>query len=217
MPANWIQRTIRRILRPQISLKSLLILMTVCCVLLALWVKQIEPYRAQRSAALMFSEIALTPIQSKPAEGSAWQRWLVTTFVHPEAFVRASLAPLQKTEFAEGQFSRLAALSKLSTLLLGKSSVNDADLAALAPLKQLKLLSLTRCNISDEGFAKIGEKPQLETLLLTGTNVSDASIDQIASYENLKAVYLRWTLVTDAGAERLSQLLPNCEVVHRAR
>lgn len=197
----------------RVSLRSLLVLMTVCCLGFAFWSAQVEPLRRQHEANKMVVRLGGV-VASSPIDASFWHRWVLDE----EAIGWTVAVKLPYAiEFQPGDARRLAAMPRLERLDIAGSNIGDGDLAALARLDRLTELSLKYCQIGDAGVADLGEKPNLRRLVLTGCEVSDASIDKLASFGSLQELFIRWTRVTPEGAKRLSERLPDCVVLYRPR
>src|SRR5262245_30254305 len=69
------------------SLRSMFVLMTVCCLVVGLWSVYVNPYRMQRQSLATVNRLQGSPTLAA-AEGPAWNAWLVTRLLGDEAFVR---------------------------------------------------------------------------------------------------------------------------------
>src|SRR4051812_10842629 len=75
------------------SLRTLFVLMTICCLVVGAWSVYVNPYRRQLQSLAVVN--ALQGVTAKTgAEGSAWHRWLVTNFLGDEAFMRVTFVDL---------------------------------------------------------------------------------------------------------------------------
>jgi hypothetical protein len=195
------------------SLRGLFVLMTLCCLIMGMWSVFVEPFRRQAKsiATLSRSPVELTVL---PAEGAAWQRWLVNTFLGEGAFVRVEGVELRGPAINDDVMNELAGLRQLQSLTLEQTQVTDAGLAVLRSMPHLQDLSLTYSLATDRSIDELKQLPRLANLKLTGTQITDASVPELAEFPALQTVFLRWTQVTDAGAEKLRELAPRCTVYH---
>jgi hypothetical protein len=67
--------------------------------------------------------------------------------------------------------------------------------------------------VTDLGIAFMRGMTSIEKLDLTDARVTDAAISDLATLTGLKELVLRGTQITDSGVERLTQALPDCEIV----
>ena len=197
------------------SLRSLFVLMTLCCFAFGVWGAYVSPYRLQ-----MQSLVALNRLEgsSKPVadEGPGWQRWLVTKLLGDEAFVRIEAVDLSNRKVTAKDLRSLSGLCFLKTLFLDYTKVTDDSLGTLRSMPGLRNLSLRYTNISDPGVKHISALSNLRNVTLTGSKISDGAIDDLARLKQLNTLFIRWTRITSAGAERLQKELPNCEIYHHS-
>lgn len=194
----------------------MLILTTLSCLLLSLWVNALQPIRDQQAALAVVNRLNGAS-RSEAREGYEWWRWLVERVIGEGAFISVIEVDLREAQFARKEAGKLAGLDCLQVLLLDKSSITDTDLTALGSMPDLETLGLRYCNISDQGFARLGGKPNLKELYLTGCDISDESIERLASYQSLELLMVRWTRLSPAGVEELAARLPACTVAYQPR
>lgn len=124
---------------------------------------------------------------------------------------------------------KIAALKRLTELVLSNTDVNDDDLNALAglPLTELQLAgaeevtnaglehlptTLTKLNlqgakrIDDGGMTHLSRLNSLKVLYLTHTGVGDAGLKAVGGLSTLRELVLIKTPVTDAGMAHLGGL-----------
>jgi hypothetical protein len=104
-------------------------------------------------------------------------------------------------------------LPQLERLDLWFSDVTDRGLANLKALKRLRLLSLEATKITDGSLKHVAALPRLERLVLADTAVTDTGLEFLRSSMHLEYINLEGTHVTPEGVRRLSQALPNCEII----
>lgn len=197
---------------PRFRLRSLLVLVTLLSLVLGGWFTQVQPYRAQH--------LALTQIRSldggvlvRKAEGPAWQRYLVQTFVAPEAFVEAHHITMHADQIPGAMQTTLARLPFVEHLKLDSSGVDDRMVAALPADAPLVSLSVRGTDISDRSLAKLARLRHLSNLQLESTGVTDEGLEWLERSRSLDQLWLRWTKVTPEGVERFREAHPECAVV----
>ena len=170
----------------QLSLRTVLVLVTLFCVALSLWVV--------------------------PAER---QRWTVAAIEALGGRVRYADRQAARGMFVEA-FSRRwlpqAYLDEVDVVDLDATQVTDAGLARLQGLTNLRWLHLDHTQVTNAGLAHLQRLTSLESLSLRNTQVTDAGLVRLQGLTGLKVLYLDYTQVTDAGAARLRQALPGCRI-----
>jgi hypothetical protein len=189
------------------SLRTLFVLMTLCCVLFGTWAAYVKPYRLQMQS-LNSAKL--------PEKGPGWHRWLVTTLLGEEAFVRVTEVDLAPKKVNDDALRSLGGLIYLEKLSLDYTPVADAGLATLRSMQNLQHVSLRYTDISDRGAEHLATLPNLRTAFLTGTKITDAGAQSLAKNQGMTELYIRWTQITDDGADRLAAALPECAVHHHA-
>jgi hypothetical protein len=195
------------------SLRSLLVLMTLCCVAMWIWTLYVQPFRVQAASIKRVNELGGASV-SVEAQGSEWHQWLVETMVGPKQFVEVQGVDLRDRPVKVSDVSALSGLRHLRWLHLDRAEVSDANVSVLSNMAELEQLSLTYTQISDEGLTQVGRLAKLKILYLTGVPVSDKSIGLLAQLPSLQTLYIRWTNISADGVEQLRKALPNCAVHH---
>ena len=206
-PGRFIRRT--RFL--QFRLRTLMFFMLACSFSLGLWTVYVQPFRSQKLALDELTGSGCV-VRVQPADGPAWQRWLVTTILGESAFADAVLVDFQGADADENTLSSLRYLPRLQHLLADHVPITDAVIASLGACTELRELSLRYNSIGDEALVVIARMPALEKLYLTGTQVSDQGLGRLRDMPNLEEVFVRWTHVTAKGAAELQDARPDCKV-----
>ncbi len=184
------------------SLRGLLLLTTLCCILLGIWSVVIEPFRSQWAAIGAVADLKGT-YKTELAEGSPWRRWLVTSVLGDDKFVQVTAVNLERTVAGDDTLALLGGLRELRELNLDRTRVTDKGLASLANLPRLQTLSLRYTQVTDDGLSILASLPEgLRVLALTGTRVTDASVQHFEG-RSIMDLYLRWTDLTPDGARRI--------------
>jgi Leucine rich repeat len=92
------------------------------------------------------------------------------------------------------------------------AKVTDADLKHLEDLPQIRLLRLDKTQITDAGLANLKGLSQLQWLHLQNTQITDAGLEHLRNLTQLRYVDLRGTKVSENGIHKIKQELPNCLV-----
>jgi hypothetical protein len=197
------------------SLRTLLAVITVSCVFLGTWSAYVNPFRHQaRSLAEVYRLQGVSTIE--PAIGPAWHRWLVTTLLGEDAFVRVTKVDLSGRQIDDDALLSLTGLTHLTELYLDGTALTDASTSAFRSMPELRTLSLKYTGVSDAGVEAFSTLPNLRSLILTGTKLSDAAVLHFAKMPRLSELYVRWTRLSDSGARKLADALPNCKIIHHA-
>ncbi len=199
----------------QFSLRTLLLFMSVCCVLMGVWAVYIQPYRDQAVAYDMVTRLGGNTV-TKPGEGSRWHQWLVITFLGRKRFIRIVAVDLSSKQVDDEVLEGLIHLVFLERLVLDRTPITDESVAALERFDQLEELSLRYTSITDSSAESLSKLGGLRTLYLTGTRMSDEAIPHFRQLGALQEVFLRWTDITNQGAAQLTSTLPHCVVHHHA-
>ncbi len=200
-------KTKKRFSLKRISLSSLLVLMTVFCVLVAIWASQVQPLIDQY-AAMKVVKLRGGGWRARPIEATFWQKW----FLEPEAFQEVYSVNLNKAKLEEDDLPKLGALRNLKSLYLEGSNFSDEGMGALSSIRGLEELDLRYCSLTDAGIKRLGDKPQLRMLNLNGSDISDESIERLSSFSRLETLYIRWTRISAEGSKQLQENLPDCQV-----
>lgn len=197
------------------SLRSLFVLMTLCCIVVGVWSVHVNPFRVQRQSLAAVYRLNGTA-QQESAKGSAFKQWLVTKSLGEDAFVHVTEVDLRGKNVDDAALAELAGLWQLEILKLDGTKITDDGMRILLSMPRLKELHLRHTNLSDRAAATLAALPQLETVYLTGTKMTDASVDELAKRTTMTTAYIRWTQISNEGAARLAAALPHCAVYHHA-
>ncbi|MCI0332503.1 MAG: hypothetical protein L0228_04695 [Planctomycetes bacterium] len=197
------------------SLRTLFVLMTLCCMLFGTWAAYVNPYRLQQRSLAVVNNLQGNTGKA-PAEGAGWQRWLVTTLLGDDAFQQVTEVDLNGKKIDDETLRSLAGLIYLRKLSLDYTAVTDDSIATLRSMPKLQSISLRYTNVSDRGAEQLATLPELRSAYLTGTKITDAAVPNLAKLGSLEELYIRWTGITNDGADSLATALPRCDVYHHA-
>ena len=195
------------------GLRSLLVAMCVSCLILATWSVYVKPFRDQAMAVKVVNDLRGN-VEATGAAGPPWQRWLVTTALGPDSWVRVTSVDVRSTAADDTALVAMSAMTHLQSITLDHTKITDQGMAALARMKELRTLSLRYAKITDAGIGVLPQLPALETLYLTGTKVSDAAAGDLGQLRSLRRLFIRWTGISPTAAASKS---PNGSTVRSSK
>jgi len=217
----------RRWFRLQFSLRALLLLMTLVCIVCGAWLNRAI---RQRTAVRRFYELTgarvtehrgdIPVTMSYRYQGkNEYYKPIVPKWLHPlrdaigeEAFGEVTGVQLMRTAVTDDDLRLLAAVPTIEYVNLNGTQVTDAGLVHLRACPKLNMLQFDGMPITDAGIAELTRHQSLASLSLSGTKITDAALEHLAKLPKLKELWLRNTAITDAGYKRLQAALPNCDI-----
>ncbi len=190
--------------RFQYSLRSLLLLVTVCAVACSWLAVTVQNGERQKRAAEAIRG-AGGWVQDEPM-------WL-EEFLPEDSVVEVTRVRLHEAQDIDAMLMHLQGLTQLQWLWLDNPKVTDAGLVHLRALCQLRHLDLANTQVTDAGLVHLEGLRQLEWLWLVNTKVSDAGLVHLRGLSRLRWLDLCNTRVTPEGAKRLQETLPDCTIV----
>jgi hypothetical protein len=172
----------------QYSLRSLLVVVTLCAFLSSWLAVKLRQAKRERAAAAALEELGGEVLWSKPS-GPIWLRNLLGD----DLFSHVETVDLTGTKITDAGLENLKSLSQLQSLVLWATKVTDSGLESVKGSSHLKQLILMGTDITDNGLESIRDLGQLERLELSGTHV------------------------TAEGIMRLKSALPNCNIFSNYR
>jgi Leucine-rich repeat (LRR) protein len=170
----------------QFSIRTMLVIVTVSCVALSVWV---APAERQRRAVKAIEAL----------EGTVY-------YAHDEAASDSFPLTFLRRWLPQVYFDQIKEIS------LSATQVTDADLAHLDGLTSLEILWLGTTQVTDAGLPQLQGLTSLRELSLWDTQVTDAGLPHLHGLTSLRQLWLRETQVTDAGIGQLRTALPNCSI-----
>jgi Leucine-rich repeat (LRR) protein len=196
------------------SLRTLLLVMSGCCLLLGGSMAYINTFRVQIQS-LAAAERLQGDATVLPAAGPRWCRWVVTTVLGPDSYVEVIKLAVSQKPIDDAALQSLAGLIYLQKLDLDRTRITDVGLQTIAAMPDLMTLSLRYDHLSDRAASTLAELPNLQTLYLTGTQLTDGSVAELAKLHSLSELFIRWTGISGTGAEQLRTALPKCAVYYQ--
>ncbi len=216
----------------QYSLRTLLVVVTLCALLCSWLAVAMRQARRERQAAAAFEELGGQASWYEPPDGTRWLR----SRLGDHFLGSIHSVNLANSKITGAGLENLKVLDQLQNLDLYGTQVTDAGLenlkghrlrnldlretkvtdAGLESLKGLNLLSNLRLGtqVTDAGLENLKGLTELHTLGLNKTQVTDAGLEHLQGLDRLRYLDLRDTKVTDAGVMKLQQALPNCNIAH---
>jgi len=215
----------RRWFVPRYSLRTLLVVMTVVCLVSGFWLN--KAFR-QRDAVRRFNQLTANRPDSHGEHmvttlyrhgGAVHSAPIVPEWLHPlrdligvEAFGEVVGVQLTGTATTDNDLRYLLDVSSVDNLWLSRTKVTDAGMRHLRACPKLGFLTLDNTIITDAGVAQLMGLSELNSLSLSGTKITDAGLEHVAKMTKLKELWLRGTAITDAGYRKLQAALPECEI-----
>jgi Leucine Rich Repeat (LRR) protein len=197
------------------SLRTLFLLVSVCCFFLGGWTVYVNPFRLQAQSLAVAIRLQ-GDVVVLPAPGPPWWRWIVTKMLGTDAFIQVVKLDLSNRPVDDAALRSLGGLAYLQKLDLDRTQITDASIPALVSMQDLMSLSVRYTNLSDRSAPSLAALTNLRTLYLTGTQLTDIAVDDLSQLQALSELYVRWTQISNAAAERLAKLLPRCAIYHSA-
>ena len=207
---------------PRFRLRTLMILIMICCVLLAWLALEIQRARKQQNAAKAVTQLG----------ANIYYDYQFPDSNTPVKFEAPSQIPaFVRSIFGDGMFSDVTYLAWES------NTITNDDLRLLSEFPRLKKLHLAGNRISEEGLVVLSELDELEEVSL-GMEMTDSGLDHLAGIRSMQELFILGpkkgspfvfardpekristyyeyqSQVTRAGAERLGEKLPECRIVY---
>ena len=207
---------------PRFRLRTLMILVMICGVLLAWLAMKIQQARNQQNAAKAVIQLGAHIYYD-------YQFPDRNTGLKPGAV--SQVPPFILSMFGDGMFSDVTYLAWES------NTITNEDLRILSNFPRLKKLHLTGNKISAKGLVVLSELDELEEVSL-GMEMTDSGLDHLAGIKSMQELFILGpkqdspfvhardpekristyyeyqSQVTRAGAERLGEKLPECRIVY---
>lgn len=209
----------------QFSLRTLLIVVTLCAVPCSWLAVKMQQARRQREAVKRLIELDGNPLYDWDVEangrlvlnpqppGPALFRSVLGNDFFDSVYSVDFFSPFPpiytRAELRSGMGSRmvcLARLSQLRELELEGYPVDDAELASIKGLGQLRKLRLGSTELTDAGLEHLKGLSQLSELRLDFTSITNKGLEHLKGLSQLQTLDISATKITDAGLEYLDGL-----------
>jgi len=212
-----------RLLR--LSLRGMIVIITVICILFAIHVQSVKEQQAAIKQIQRFggSVVYDYEISKGAIDNTAKSRvpdWLLSVFGldHFHRVVRVQmtfreLKDLDDTAFVKGKqtddaMHALARFPHLRSVWLDCPQMTDASLRHLSQLKELRSLEMIEAwDVTDQGVANLANLTHLEFLHLDGSRISDESLKTLSGFPKLQRLLLQHNRFTDKGLSYLQKMI----------
>lgn len=174
------------------SLRSLLIAMTVLCLLIGFKVKEMRDRRASLAAVDAVGGASKILI-----EGPEWLRKLIGD---------------EKAFHNVGSVSLSSSRTDYDLILDLDNELRDI-IPHLNKFSYFHKLNLASSSVTDKGLSHLKDITHLEELNISGTEISDSGLEILEKIESLQRLNIRNTKVTPNGVAKFQKALPNCKVL----
>ncbi len=154
------------------------------------------PLYRQAVAALKIEQFG--GVVTKEPMGPNWLRGIVGE-QRIAALDKVTAVVLWHLDLENADFECLKWLPNLKELTIEGTQIPDAGLENLKGLAELRILSLANTSITDAGLKRLKGSAKIRELNLEGTKITDAGLEHIKSLTGLEILSLRNTQITDAG------------------
>ncbi|TWT92338.1 protein kinase domain-containing protein [Stieleria varia] len=114
---------------------------------------------------------------------------------------------LGRNPLSDLALEHLAGLERLQWLYLGQTAITDAGVIHLLPHRDtLETIDIQSTAITDQGVATLIGFEKLRELFLADNAISDRSLDGLSRFPSLKRLDLSGTEISDDGLPQLSEL-----------
>ena len=202
----------------RISLRGLLVAMTITGVALGLYLKRVQDQI--RAVAMIESlggrcwyEFQLDenriklPESSEPSVMDRMRQLLGEHF-----FSNVVIVSLDEKAFTDDDVKLLVGLRHLKRLDLDGPKVTDATLKIIGRMQRLEELYLFDTLVTDDGLKDISKLDRLTGLSLSVSRITDDGIARLQSLAALEQLYLSNNTISDEGIQYLS-VLPSLQSV----
>jgi hypothetical protein len=185
------------------SLKTLLLIVTMLCVVPGGWIA----YKRQRAANQRGAVEALDKLGVRFGYVDDSKRpWYLPEVLDDRRFDTVTSIDCTNSHVKDKDLVHLEQLPGITELDLQNRSVTDAGLRHLRRLRNLRELRLDQTLVTDQGLRQLQDLSQLRSLSLVDTAITDQGIKNIEQLSELEDLDLIGTQITPAGFSRLQSL-----------
>ncbi len=177
------------------SLRSLLVLVTLCAIALGVWVSYFQPYYAEREVLSALPQRARIGIEPR---GPSWLRDIF------DGKYAERVVAVQVSGPTDADLAKLSLLRELRQLTVaGGDEITDAGLAHVGRLSRLERLDLEAPQVSDRGVQHLSRLDHLQSLSLK-SSITDDGLTHIGQLTNLRTLDLSCPISDDGMPALLS-------------
>jgi len=215
------------------SLRTLLIVITVCCGAIGAWLHRAQQQR-QAVAALRERGVRVYYdfqwqdnnylTSDSPVPAFLLNRCGVDMFHRAMAVDMGAYFQLDiydkfpgETTFDpeyhinETTWANLRALP-VEFLCLNACNLSNDELQQVARLRRLRYVMLEAVPIDGRGLRHLASLPRLEEISAHRCGITDNTVDGLLELQSLRVLGIQETRLTDAGRQRIHDALPECKV-----
>ena len=216
------------------TLRSLIGMMIVVCLVSAAIPIWLKPLRTQHAAAVEIERLGGNAFE---CHGPAYRddlecrypKWLQSAFgremfqtinyasltgrhvrdkdlCHLRSLPRLEILTIENCHITDDGIANLKQLDLLQSLRIENVPITDQSLKHIACLPKLSYLSLESTNITDDGIADLCRIATLRHLNLSHTAITDRAVAMLASCASIESLSLNGTRITDEGLRALQEL-----------
>jgi hypothetical protein len=190
----------------QFSLRTMLLAVTLICVLLGLLAQPLVEARKERTVIEALRRLG-ADVSSRTVDTPG--RGLLQPVLGSWPYLRATRVGLKGLPVGDEDLRHLENLRHVERLDLRGTGLTDAGLEHLRGMTKIESLDLSRTAVSDAGLAHLANLTGIVVLRLRDTQASDAGLAHLRRMTRLESLDVFRTQVTYDGLERLDQELPS--------
>ncbi len=203
--------TARRRWRPQFSLRTLLILVTLVAIVLGVWVRPAEE-RRQAIQTLRRAGAVIYYRPKDPCSRDSGIRFAFGKILRAEYLNALGLNHQWPGTVPQAEIDRRESeLRQLERAIAEESRPSWLPRWLLPDewFQRVLAVDLVGCQLKDE-LAALAKLRDLEDVNLDRSSVTDAEVPDLARLKGLRTLGLRGTEVSDEGVQELRKALPTC-------
>ena len=214
--------TFVRSIRIQVSLRFLLVCVTLLSVYLAAlsagarWQRELVARLQQAGAGVLFDyqRMGDSPdADFDPRAEPAYPPWM-RRIVGEDFFRKVIYVVMIGEDVNDERLIQVQLGDTIEYLILDSTSITDAGLASITKCRQLRALSLDDTRITDAGIKQLAGLDHLEYLSLSHTAVSDEGLKQAIELPSLAELDVMETNITPRAITLCKQRFPKIKIRH---
>jgi hypothetical protein len=207
----------------QYSLRSLLILVTLCALPCSWLAVKMQQAKRQQEAGRAIEEMGgrvtyysdsiwlprfklFDKVGSVSLNGPSATDAVLTSLMPSLKELKFNQCSLTASAITDAGMAHLSELTQVECLALNMTAITDVALVHITGLTQLKQLFLDHTKITDAGLGHLTGLNELRWLYLDDTQITDAGLEHLKGLDQLQDLGLRNTKITDVGLQHLTRL-----------